>query len=73
MVRFVHDGKAIKSVMVLDDGSGMSDADLDQAMTFGARTGRDETLSATGQPAMASPSSDASTLAMRPSDRPGHK
>ncbi|MGK2955394.1 MAG: ATP-binding protein [Solirubrobacterales bacterium] len=43
MVRFVHDGKAIKSVMVLDDGSGMSDADLDQAMTFGARTGRDET------------------------------
>lgn len=40
LIRFIHDGKAVRSVAVIDDGRGMSDQVIDQAMAFGARTGK---------------------------------
>lgn len=40
LIRFNHDGKAVGSVAVIDDGDGMSGEQLDKAMSFGARTGK---------------------------------
>lgn len=43
LVRFIHDGRAVQSVAVIDDGHGMTGDQLDRAMAFGARTGKGET------------------------------
>jgi len=40
LVRFVHNGRFVQSVSVLDDGEGMTGPELDAAMAFGARTGK---------------------------------
>lgn len=42
LIRFFHDGKSVYSVAVIDNGRGMGEAHMDQAMAFGARTGRAE-------------------------------
>lgn len=42
VVRFHFDDKSVTGVSVIDNGAGMSDAQLDKAMTFGARTGKGE-------------------------------
>lgn len=38
LIRFNHDGKAVRSVAVIDNGRGMTGAQLDTAMAFGAKT-----------------------------------
>ncbi len=43
LIRFNHDGRAVKSVAVIDDGIGMTAPELDIAMSFGARAGKDDT------------------------------
>jgi len=40
LVRFFYDRNSVYSVAVIDNGKGMSEARIDQAMAFGARTGR---------------------------------
>ncbi len=40
LVRFIHDGHSVQSVVVIDDGEGMTGSELDRAMAFGARTGK---------------------------------
>jgi hypothetical protein len=40
LVRFIHDGRSVQSVCVIDDGEGMTSKELDTAMAFGARTGK---------------------------------
>jgi len=40
LVRFIHDGRSVQSVLVIDDGQGMTGPELDAAMAFGARTGK---------------------------------
>ncbi|MHB8430067.1 MAG: ATP-binding protein [Acidimicrobiales bacterium] len=40
LVRFIHDGRSVQSVSVIDDGNGMTGPELDTAMAFGARTGK---------------------------------
>lgn len=38
LIRFNHDGKAVRSVAVIDNGLGMTGSQLDTAMAFGAKT-----------------------------------
>lgn len=38
LIRFNHDGKAVRSVTVIDNGQGMTGKQLDTAMAFGAKT-----------------------------------
>lgn len=38
LIRFNHDGKAVRSVAVIDNGQGMTGKELDTAMAFGAKT-----------------------------------
>jgi len=38
LIRFNHDGKAVRSVAVIDNGRGMTGQQLDTAMAFGAKT-----------------------------------
>jgi hypothetical protein len=40
LVRFVYDDQAVRSVAIIDDGEGMDDRRIDEAMAFGARTGK---------------------------------
>jgi hypothetical protein len=40
LIRFNHDGTAVRSVAVIDDGDGMTGGQLETAMSFGARTGK---------------------------------
>lgn len=40
LIRFFYDKKSVYSVAVIDNGIGMGEARIDQAMAFGARTGR---------------------------------
>lgn len=40
LVRFAHDGRAVNSVLVIDNGHGMTSDTLDVAMAFGARSGK---------------------------------
>lgn len=40
LVRFSHNGRFVQSVLVIDDGEGMTGPELDAAMAFGARTGK---------------------------------
>jgi hypothetical protein len=40
LVRFIYDDNAVRSVAVLDDGDGMDARQVDDAMAFGARTGK---------------------------------
>jgi hypothetical protein len=42
LIRFNHDGRAVQSVAVIDDGRGMTSDQLDVAMSFGARAGKDD-------------------------------
>lgn len=37
LVRILHDGNAVKAIAVVDDGHGMGDAELQDAMRFGSR------------------------------------
>lgn len=37
LIRFLHDGESIKAVAVVDDGDGMNEAELHNAMRFGSR------------------------------------
>ena len=37
LIRFLHDGESIKAVALVDDGSGMSEPELHNAMRFGSR------------------------------------
>jgi hypothetical protein len=40
LIRFFYDKKSVYSVAVIDNGLGMTQRRIDQAMAFGARTGR---------------------------------
>lgn len=40
LIRFIHDGRSVQSVSIIDDGNGMTGPELDTAMAFGARTGK---------------------------------
>ncbi len=40
LIRFFYDRQSVYSVAVIDNGKGMTDGRIDQAMAFGARTGR---------------------------------
>lgn len=40
LVRFIYDDNAVRSVAVIDDGDGMDARQVDDAMAFGARTGK---------------------------------
>jgi len=40
LIRFIYDDQAVRSVAVIDDGLGMNDEVIDQAMAFGTRTGK---------------------------------
>lgn len=40
LIRFFYDSRSVYSVAVIDNGHGMDGARIDQAMAFGARTGR---------------------------------
>lgn len=42
LIRFFYDRKSVYSVAVIDNGRGMGDERIDQAMAFGARTGKAE-------------------------------
>lgn len=42
LIRFFYDNKSVYSVAVIDNGKGMGQARINQAMAFGARTGRAE-------------------------------
>lgn len=44
LIRFNHDGKAVRSVGVIDNGRGMTSKQLDIAMAFGAKTKGNESL-----------------------------
>lgn len=43
LIRFVHVGAAVKRVVIVDDGTGMTEAQLREAMKVGADTGHDST------------------------------
>lgn len=40
LIRFFHDRKSVYSVAVIDNGRGLAEDSIDQAMAFGARTGK---------------------------------
>jgi hypothetical protein len=42
LIRFFHDRKSVYSVAVIDNGWGMGEARIDQAMAFGAHAGKAE-------------------------------
>lgn len=44
LIRFNHDGKAVRSVAMIDNGRGMTGKQLDTAMAFGAKTKTNESL-----------------------------
>lgn len=42
LIRFLHDGRTVSAVAIIDDGAGMDADHLDRAMAFGARMGKGE-------------------------------
>ena len=42
LIRFLHDGRTVNAVAIIDNGAGMAGEELDHAMAFGARTGKGE-------------------------------